>query len=83
MTEMKTSNILATVLIFVVLSYVIFPVVFVLPARIVFGKTPAAGVFGRVKDAYQLFFTPIKHLEDRFPLYRKYILFQENLIKKL
>ncbi len=73
---MKPSSIAITILIISVVCYFAFPIAFIIPLMLVFGRVPPEGV----RETVRIVFKPIIMIGDAFPPYRNYLMWQERLI---
>ena len=73
---MKPGGIAVVFLIICVVCYFAFPIAFVIPLMLVFGRVPPASI----REAVRTVFKPIIILGDLYPPYRHYLTWQERLV---
>lgn len=71
----KSSSLAVIILSICVICYFAFPVAFVLPLMLVFGRIPPPGL----REVVRTVFRPIVMLSEQFPAYRNYLMWQERL----
>lgn len=73
---MKPSSVAVTILIIAVVCYFAFPILFILPLMLVFGRVPPDGV----REVVRVVFKPIIMIGEFYPPYRDYLMWQERLM---